>query len=146
MTFRAPAAEKLAELRRATGRIIQEGTNRKAMTPKRKREAFAACEGICARCDEAITGKFEVDHIIALGLNGEEVLGNLVPLHPWCHKPKTKSDKGKIAKAKRIARREAEGPKPSAFKPGPRLQGRGFRTDITRNMRGEIVRRKAVAQ
>lgn len=143
--MRAPLAEKLAELRRATDRIIQEGTSRKAMTPKRKLKALAAYDGVCARCDEAITGKFEVDHIIALGLNGEEVLGNLVPLHPWCHKPKTKSDKGKIAKAKRIVRREAEGPKPSRFKPGRKLQSPGFRTDITRNMRGQIVRRRVEA-
>lgn len=139
--MRAPVAEKLAELRRATDRIIQEGTARKAMTPKRKREAFEASGGICGRCEEPITGAFEVDHFVCLGINGEEAARNLVVLHSWCHKPKTKSDKGKIAKAKRIAKREAEGPKPSTFKPGRKLQSAPFRTDLTKRIDGSVVRK-----
>lgn len=44
-----------------------------------------------------------------------------------------------------LAKREVRGPKPSQFKPGRKLQSPGFRRDITRNMRGQIVRRRVEA-
>jgi len=70
----------------------------------------------CEGCGALITGKFEIDHIRADGLLGEPTLENARILCSPCHKEKTKSDVGAIAKAKRNEARHL----------GIRKAGRGF--------------------
>ena len=51
--------------------------------------------------------RIEWDHIIPLEMRGEDAIDNLQPLCTACHKRKTKTDKGHIAKAKRMDQRQA---------------------------------------
>lgn len=75
-----PKAVKVAAVKRAT------------------RDGKLFCEG----CNALVTGRFEIDHIRADGLLGEPTLENARVLCSVCHKEKTKSDVGAIAKAKRL--------------------------------------------
>lgn len=70
----------------------------------------------CEGCGCLVTGRFEIDHIRADGLLGENTLENARVLCSPCHKEKTKSDVGAIAKAKRL----------EAAHLGVRKNGRGF--------------------
>jgi 5-methylcytosine-specific restriction endonuclease McrA len=78
-----PKAVKVAAVKRAT------------------RDGKLFCEG----CNGLVTGRFEIDHIRADGLLGEPTLENARVLCAICHKEKTKSDVGVIAKAKRLEAR-----------------------------------------
>lgn len=75
-----PKAVKVAAVKRAT------------------KDGKLFCEG----CGSLVTGRFEIDHIRADGLLGEPTLENARVLCTVCHKEKTKSDVGAIAKAKRV--------------------------------------------
>ena len=89
-----PKAVKVAAVKRAT------------------RDGKLFCEG----CNGLVTGRFEIDHIRADALLGEPTLENARVLCAICHKEKTKSDVGVIAKAKRL----------EAAHLGVRKNGRGF--------------------
>lgn len=78
-----PKAVKVAAVKRAT------------------RDGKLFCEG----CNGLVTGRFEIDHIRADALFGEPTLENARVLCAICHKEKTKSDVGVIAKAKRLEAR-----------------------------------------
>ena len=66
-------------------------------------------DGKCADCGCKTGGPngLEWDHIVPLANGGDDELANLQPLCIDCHKVKTRSDKGSIAKAKRQAQRTA---------------------------------------
>jgi 5-methylcytosine-specific restriction endonuclease McrA len=82
-------------------------TPRRAMTPKRRLEAFVECSGRCAWCGEKITGAYEVDHRVTLFNGGADELHNLECLHPACHAEKTNGhDKPSAAKVRRLEARE----------------------------------------
>ncbi len=72
-----------------------------AAVKRATRDGKLFCEGF--RC--LVTGRFEIDHIRADGLLGEPTLENARVLCAICHKEKTKSDVGVIAKAKRLEAR-----------------------------------------
>ena len=80
--------------------------------------------------------RIEWDHIIPLGMRGEDAIDNLQPLCTACHKRKTKTDKGRIAKAKRMDQREA-GIKRQSRNPLP--CGRGSK--LKKKIGGEVVER-----
>jgi hypothetical protein len=81
-------------------------TPRRAMTPKRRAEAFLSCEGRCGWCHAKITGPYEVDHRITLFMGGADELHNLECLHPDCHKAKTTGqDRPAHDKIRRIEQR-----------------------------------------
>lgn len=128
--MRAPIAEKLAELRAKVGRIPAFKTPRKGFTPAQRRAVFEAHDGLCAGCDESLMPGWEVDHIKELADGGAHEPSNWQPLcgreQNGCHQGKTSAFNRAKAKPNRIAKREAEGPKPSRFKPGRKLQSRGF--------------------
>lgn len=70
----------------------------------------------CEACGCMTKGKFEIDHIRPDGLLGEPTIENARILCVACHKEKTKSDVGAIAKAKRVEARHV----------GLRKSGKGF--------------------
>ncbi|MEM6622975.1 MAG: HNH endonuclease signature motif containing protein [Pseudomonadota bacterium] len=77
--------------------------------------------GKCADCSCKTGGSngLEWDHIIPLMLGGDDELENLQPLCKACHRAKTKTDQGHIAKSKRMQQRAM------GVKKQPK--GRGFR-------------------
>lgn len=113
--MRAPVAEKLAELRRA----IVEIEARKSFTPAQRKAVYEAQHGRCAGCEEPLGKRFEIDHVISLGIGGKHELGNWLGKCKACHAAKTAIDRKVQAKANRIIRRETEGPKPSRLKSRP---------------------------
>lgn len=62
----------------------------------------------CPLCLEVISrySDFQIDHAHALGLGGSNDRDNLRAVHSACHKVKTKSDVGKIAKVARNAEKQ----------------------------------------
>lgn len=80
--------------------------------------------------------RIEWDHIIPLEMRGEDAIDNLQPLCTACHKRKTKTDKGHIAKAKRMDQREA-GIRRQAKSVIPGSTASGWK----RKMNGEWVKR-----
>jgi 5-methylcytosine-specific restriction endonuclease McrA len=95
-------------------------TPRKAMTPKRRAEAFLACAGRCNACGEKITGPYEVDHRVSLFFGGSEDLSNLECLHPACHRAKTIGEAPRNAKVRRIIKSaDPDTRKPSRMKSRP---------------------------
>lgn len=83
-------------------------------------------QGKCAKCGERLErGKIRDEHLQALHLGGTNDLSNRALWCLPCTKPKDKSDKGRIAKTKRLngttssqASRRAER--------GPQIVSRGF--------------------
>lgn len=124
-------AEKRAQFlaikaRNDNGQLLP--AKRKKIPEKVRRQVLAAQEGLCARCEEPISGRFDVDHILERDLMGSDDLGNLVALHPDCHRPKTSARAGVLAKVHRLARATFEG-KPESKRPlksGGKLQSRPF--------------------
>jgi 5-methylcytosine-specific restriction endonuclease McrA len=73
--------------------------------------------------------EWDVEHVLALGLHGQNRESNLAPALKEPHREKTASDVGAMAKADRVARKHFGLEKPK----------KGFRG--WRNFRGEIVLR-----
>lgn len=107
---------------------------RRGFPKKLRLEVLARQEGLCARCEERIFGRFDVDHIIEHDLMGPDELRNLVALHPECHRPKTSARAPVLAKVHRLAettfqgKRESKRPIQSRneWPKGRPLQSRGF--------------------
>lgn len=128
---------------------------RRARSPKARAKIFAAREGRCHICGEKITAseKWDLDHIIALGISGDDSDGNLAPAHIACHRRKTsKADVPAIAKAKRMEKRlgPIAPPCSTTCTPIPKPQKRerkptSFRTNrngaFKKKMDGSIERR-----
>jgi len=124
-------AEKRAQFlaikaRNDNGQLIP--PTRKKIPAKVRREVLARQEGLCARCEEPISGRFDVDHIIERDLMGSDDPSNLVALHPECHRPKTSARAGVLAKVHRLAETTFQGKRESKrpLKSGGKLQGRPF--------------------
>lgn len=64
------------------------------------KRADGHCEGAGCGCDLTV-GKFAFDHIIPDRMGGEPVLSNCQVLCTECHKVKTATDLGDLAKAQR---------------------------------------------
>lgn len=147
--MRAPVAEKLAELRKKIGRIPAFKTPPKKFTPAQRRAVSEAYDGLCAGCDEALKGKWQVDHRVPLELNGAHDPSNWQPLcgqdMNGCHVAKTRDDIKRIAAARRIRKREAEGAKASTIQSAREIQSRGFDRTKTRTFAGQVKFRKARA-
>lgn len=96
-------------------------TERKAMTPARKRRISQRQKGLCAYpdCEAPID---EYDHIVCLGLGGRDTDDNCEGLCAEHHRIKTNRDLKLIAKA-RHQRAFHEGARP---KPIRQIKSRGF--------------------
>lgn len=101
-----------------------EPTERKAMTPYRRKSALAATGGKCGLCNMPIgEGEpFEVDHKKPLEQGGLDTPANLQALHPRCHALKTAADRQRITKSKH-QRAFHNGTKADPIR---KLEGRGF--------------------
>ena len=95
-------------------------------------------DGKCAECGAKISmsNPAEWDHVIPLKLGGEDTLDNLQPLCRPCHKAKSATDVGHIAKAGRMQRRAA-GIGRTVKHPLPGSKDSGWKRKIS----GEWVRR-----
>jgi 5-methylcytosine-specific restriction enzyme A len=93
---------------------------RRRMTPLRRARIFDAAGGVCHICDLRILAgePWEVEHVIALEISGDDSDGNLRPAHVACHRAKTAEDAGRIAKAKRVRAKHIGAHRPKATLPG----------------------------
>ena len=110
---------------------------RRRMTPLRRARIFDTHGGVCHLCGCKITVSeaWEVEHVIALEISGDDSDDNLRPAHRSCHQAKTSDDAGLIAKAKRVRAKHIGAHKPKASLPG----GRGSKWK--RKVSGEVVPR-----
>ena len=113
---------------------------RRHIGPRERAVIFGAAGGCCWICGQKIDGvreRWEVEHVVALALGGDEAAGsdNLQPAHVKCHAVKTAEDAGRIAKAKRIEAKHAGIRAPKSTLPGSRSSAWKRRLD------GTVVRR-----
>jgi 5-methylcytosine-specific restriction endonuclease McrA len=107
------------------------------LTKKIRAEVLERAGGICEICKAVIEGRFDVDHRIALHHGGGDDDRNWRPLHPECHKEKTRLDSKVSAKIRRIEKKRAGPKKPS------RLKSRGFPKSLKKKMNGRVSKRDA---
>lgn len=96
---------------------------RRARTKLQRAKIFFAHGGKCHLCGhkiDAVKEGFELEHVIALEISGDDSDENLRPAHVLCHKEKTKGDKAVIAKVKRIQAKHI------GAKGGSKIKSRGF--------------------
>jgi len=94
--------------------------------------------GRCASCKCKTGGSngLDWDHIIPLEMGGDDALANLQPLCKACHKAKTKTDVGHIAKGKRQTQRIL------GIKRQPRQIVPGSKASIwKKKLNGEVIKR-----
>jgi 5-methylcytosine-specific restriction endonuclease McrA len=77
------------------------------MTAKRRARILRLRGAVCAHPDCDRTDGLEIDHIVPLELGGTEDDENMEPLCAEHHREKTRADVKRIAKARRIRKREA---------------------------------------
>lgn len=80
-------------------------TKRGPMSPQRRLKIFEAHKGQCVLCGGKIDGtkdQWIIEHIRALGLDGEDKDENCGPAHETCRRIKDKDDVARISKAKRV--------------------------------------------
>jgi 5-methylcytosine-specific restriction enzyme A len=110
---------------------------RRKRTAIQRAAIFDQHEGICHLCGGKIDGAreaWELEHLVAHALNGDDSDENLRPAHVACHKAKTKEDVARIAKAKRVHAKHI-GAKPRSKNPLPGSKGSGMR----KRMDGSVV-------
>ena len=91
------------------------------MSPTRRWRIFEAHGGRCHICGERIDGtreRWEVEHIVAYALTRDDSDENLAPAHERCHATKTPGDVTRIAKAKRVERKNMGAHRPVSTLPG----------------------------
>jgi 5-methylcytosine-specific restriction protein A len=103
-----------------------------------KLRVFRRYGGVCYLTDTRIkTGDaWDVEHVKAVGLGGENREGNLRPALKEPHKVKTKADTARIRKADRVAKKHL-GLKPKSKTP---IKSRGFDKSRRRRMNGTVER------
>jgi 5-methylcytosine-specific restriction protein A len=107
-------------------------------TAKRRAALFLAHAGVCHICGGKINGEgWDVEHVIPLAMGGDDDEANCAPAHLKCHRAKTATDKGHIAKAARMQLRAM------GIKRQPRNPIRGGKGDtIKRKINGTVERRE----
>ena len=114
-------------------------TRRRAMTQKRRKAVLERSGGLCRVCLCALdVSSAEIDHTIPLELGGEDEIENLQPLCKPCHRAKTTEDIKRIAKARRLRKREEKPPDPQRQN---RIKSRGFVKHLSRGFDGRVKAR-----
>lgn len=95
-----------------TGRAVEEwrGSSPDAKIPDRvKLRIWTRCKGVCGLTGRKIRPgeAYDFDHILPLGLGGAHTESNLHVVLRDAHKAKTADDRARMAKADRIARKNA---------------------------------------
>lgn len=94
---------------------------RRSWTPRRRLALFEAHKGRCHICGDKIDGTrepWEIEHIIPIALGGDDDESNCAPAHASCHKGKTSTDKGQIAKSNRVRAKHHGAHRPKSTIPG----------------------------
>ena len=105
---------------------------RRSLSAKERLRLFTLHGGRCHLCGgniNAVREAWDVEHVTALALGGEDDDENRKPAHVRCHKTKTADDVGKIAKADRVRMKHVGARK------------RGWGGQWKRKVSGETVRR-----
>lgn len=116
------------------GRLVPE--KRRGFTKRERAEVFEAFEGRCADCGCGVGRGYEIDHRTPLFRGGVHAMPNWQLLCAGCHREKTKTEATGNAKARRIEKRETQGPKP------PQMRGRPFQKSLTKTLSGAVKPRK----
>lgn len=84
-------------------------TARKKLSPTARAIVFRDNGGVCYLCGRKVAPgeDWQVEHPLAVALNGPQDLASLKVVHVDCHKPKTAEDIRRIRKADRNAKRAA---------------------------------------
>ena len=115
-----------------------EATQRKSMTPAKRRAVIERAGVCCEHPGCTMSQSLEIDHIIPLELGGADHPDNCQALCYWHHKEKTKADIKRIAKARRL--RKKENPL-ERTPPKRKIQSKGFNKRLKRGLNGEVVPR-----
>ena len=119
-----------------------------------KKQILEAQGFVCLSCDRSLF-EVEFDHVVPLGLMGDNKPGNWAALCPKCHRKKTASDLRAIAKAKRLRRREEATRAPPDAGAGASAEAsagahgaakRGFDRRYRKHINGVVTRRCACAR
>lgn len=110
---------------------------RQKLSKKQRLECFVRHAGQCYLCGTSIRPgeTWEVEHLLPVGLGGDNGVDNLRPAHTRCHKPKTKDDVGKMRKADRLKAKHFGAKQKTGSIPGSKKSG------WKRKMDGTVVRR-----
>lgn len=114
---------------------------RKSISTRERIRLFQLHLGICHICGEKIDGtreRWDIEHALALALGGEDDDQNRKLAHHACHKPKTKDDIQRKAKADR-QRAKFIGAKSPSKNPVPGSKNTPFK----KKFNGTTVRREA---
>jgi 5-methylcytosine-specific restriction endonuclease McrA len=112
---------------------------RKHISTKERARLFMLHGGVCHICGIKIDGvreKWDVEHVLALELGGEDDDWNRKPAHFLCHKPKTADDIRMIRKSDRV-RAKHLGTKAPSRTPLPF----GKASKLKRKLDGTVVER-----
>lgn len=107
-----------------------------------RRAILEAQEDRCLGCGAGF-GEAEFDHVIPLGLGGDNAPDNWAALCGRCHKTKTRADLKRIAKAKRQRRYHETGRSraKTRFAPIAGQKASGFDTSLRRHLNGAVSRK-----
>jgi 5-methylcytosine-specific restriction enzyme A len=110
---------------------------RRRMTSLRRARIFDTAGGVCHICELRILAgePWDVEHVIALEISGDDSDENLRPAHVACHRGKTAKDAGIIAKAKRVRAKHIGAHRPKSTLLGSKA------SKWKRKINGETVRR-----
>ena len=117
-------ARSMSRVEQPLVREAVEATPRRAISRHRRDLILDRQKRICPLCNKPLpssemtsgvdgvpgwtmTGPFEVDHVLPLELGGADHIDNMQALCRPCHRQKTRDDVRRIAKARRIRKREA---------------------------------------
>lgn len=110
---------------------------RSKLSKKQRLSVFVKHEGRCYLCEGIIRpgDTWEIEHILPVGLGGDNSEENLRPAHTKCHKPKTADDVRSMRKADRIRAKHFGAKIKTGSIPGSKKSG------WKRKMDGTVVRR-----
>lgn len=112
---------------------------RRRWTDLQRLGIFTANGGICHLCGgkiNAVKEPWELEHVIALAMGGDDDEANLRPAHVRCHKGKTRQDAGNLSKARSREVRHMGAHKARNPLPGSKASG------WKKKMSGEVERRQ----
>ncbi|MEQ1809150.1 MAG: HNH endonuclease signature motif containing protein [Terricaulis sp.] len=120
---------------------VRERHCRRRPSSKLKRMILEAQHGQCLACG-ATLGDVEFDHVIPLGLGGDNAPDNWAAVCPPCHAVKTRFDLKRIAKAKRQRRYHETGRSraKSTFAPITGIRACSFDKSKRRHVNGMVTR------
>lgn len=102
-------------------------TKRRPMTAARRARILRLRGAVCAHPECDRSEGLEIDHVLPLELGGSDDDDNLEPLCPVHHRRKTRADIKRIAKARRIRKKEAgevRAKKPIRSRPFARIKAK----------------------